>query len=817
MKRTDVPFIFLPVSALPLNSSPTVNPAVILVHITEWETVSGNYGLDRSHWYVYQSKCPTDKADDCTFHQTGFHADGRRPLIYGYKTVWLLGVNHFASALDPNSISISYKVSVVPDVSQTIQDLGQLASAVLGASAGGVLGLGPSAPPNSLVAVAKIKGLKKLPFIVNMSYSMNVVQPGALPDGRVGTAYTGNINPTGGNGSYRFQVVGRTLPTGLSLDPNTGAISGTPSDLLSTRTPFPFTVEVTDTSSPPIKGRIEAVINIDPGRQIAPVSSPTAAIRGHLFSVAVSPVGSISSYSYSVTTGSLPLGLSLDKTSGVISGNPSQSGNYSFTVHMIDTSDASKTADVPVSIQVADPSPVALRAAVLPIQELPAGQLGIPYNTGLTSTIGNLSIDGSLPAGLAFNGTTGAIFGIPTLKGDTYFTVVVTPATGVAGNPTSTRAHLQVLDAPASTPAGTKLAPDLTIYAKQPLETSLPAGQVGLSYGATIQVQESPGSPSAGAKYQCTVEDQALLTALGLTASVNGSNELQLNGAPKAAGRYELIVDIKDQSHSSSKPIRARVKLEIRQSLITVSLGATAASGGGANPQGGQKGQQAGGQQGAGQQGGQGNGTGNAQSNQKQGGQQQNASSATQTQTNAAIQPVDCSSTNVTTPCTFTDNFRSDDKEPIDFGVGVAIPGPYENVYASATATPSLTRHTDFYGFVDFYPAFYWQNRDGWAPHFSVGLPLTSRVFYRPYFGLTESLTTWTKAEKYGFPIRIDFTAGFVYMKQQFPNASGTALTKDRVLKPMFGVEIPLADIVSKITGGKSGSSSTSKGAGTKN
>jgi len=70
----------------------------------------------------------------------------------------------------------------------------------------------------------------------------------ALVDGTLGAPYQGQLVATGGSPPLAWNITAGSLPAGLALSPSTGAISGTP-----TATPgaYPFTVEVTDTSSPP--------------------------------------------------------------------------------------------------------------------------------------------------------------------------------------------------------------------------------------------------------------------------------------------------------------------------------------------------------------------------------------------------------------------------------------------------------------------------------------------------------------------------------------------------------------------------------------
>src|SRR5262249_38484066 len=68
-----------------------------------------------------------------------------------------------------------------------------------------------------------------------------------LPDGVVSNTYTGPVNVFGGLGAITASISAGALPPGLTLDPNTGAISGTPT----IPGDYTFTVQVQDSFTPP--------------------------------------------------------------------------------------------------------------------------------------------------------------------------------------------------------------------------------------------------------------------------------------------------------------------------------------------------------------------------------------------------------------------------------------------------------------------------------------------------------------------------------------------------------------------------------------
>ena len=160
--------------------------------------------------------------------------------------------------------------------------------------------------------------------------------------------------------------------------------------------------------------------------------------------------------------------------------------------------------------------------------------------------------------------------------------------------------------------------------------------------------------------------------------------------------------------------------------------------------------------------------------------------------------------------CSYTRSFPVDDKEYWDVSLGLAIPGPYEAVYKSGTSgTPSssLKRHTDAYAFLDLYPFAYTAPKASWWPHVNAGVPITSQSLHRPYVGISEGIQKIVKT-----PIPINVFVGTVFMKQQlFTGIGPTRLASDWATKSLFGVEVPISGITSKLSPKSSKSTSAGK------
>jgi hypothetical protein len=153
--------------------------------------------------------------------------------------------------------------------------------------------------------------------------------------GTVGTPYSSTIAVTGGTAPYTFTLASGSLPNGLTLNSTTGVISGTPT----TAGPFSFTVKVTD-STP--GGSATATtsncgITIAPPSMTAQCVSATTGTVGTPYSSTIAVTGGTAPYTFTLASGSLPNGLTLNSTTGVISGTPTTAGPFSFTVKVTDS------------------------------------------------------------------------------------------------------------------------------------------------------------------------------------------------------------------------------------------------------------------------------------------------------------------------------------------------------------------------------------------------------------------------------------------------------------------------------------------------
>ena len=148
------------------------------------------------------------------------------------------------------------------------------------------------------------------------------VTPNPLSSGTVGTAYTGS--PSAGGGTAPFTWTATSLPAGLSISPSTGAITGNPTAT--------GTATITATDANGCTGTTSLTINpfACPTITVTPAILPEASV-GQPYSETPTASGAGGGASYGWSATSLPAGLSINPTTGLISGTPTAEGTATIT------------------------------------------------------------------------------------------------------------------------------------------------------------------------------------------------------------------------------------------------------------------------------------------------------------------------------------------------------------------------------------------------------------------------------------------------------------------------------------------------------
>lgn len=220
-------------------------------------------------------------------------------------------------------------------------------------------------------------------------------------------------------------------------------------------------------------------------------------------------VSGTSPFTFSLAAGSLPAGLSLNSSTGAITGTPTAAGSYSFTIqanNAVGSDTQAYTGTVTASAVVPNITTTALDSLT---QGTAFSQsLAATGTSPLTWTISA----GTLPSGLSLNGSTGVISGTPTGSGAYSFTV---QATNTAGN--DTQAYSGTIASSGVAPTitttslntitqGTAFSQTLNKTGSTPMTWGISAGTLpaGLSINSSTGVIS--GTASVSGSYSFTVQ-----------------------------------------------------------------------------------------------------------------------------------------------------------------------------------------------------------------------------------------------------------------------------------------------------------------------
>lgn len=261
--------------------------------------------------------------------------------------------------------------------------------------------------------------------------SVNIT-PTSLSNPQVEVAYSQQFSATGGTAPYIWSYTGG-LPAGLSLS-STGLLSGTPA----TASGYSFSVYASDATGF-VGNKSYTVTVARPTITVTPttISNPKV---GTAYGVSFAATGGTGPYSWQ-SSGSVPPGLSLT-TGGVLSGTPTTSGSYTFTVTVYDRYSAPGSRSYTVT--VASASVVAISPT-----SISGLKVGYEYSQQFTATGGTApytwTSSGAVPAGLIFD-SSGLLSGTPTTQTSYSFNIIATD--GSAGAYSRTNAYSVTVAAP---------------------------------------------------------------------------------------------------------------------------------------------------------------------------------------------------------------------------------------------------------------------------------------------------------------------------------------------------------------------------------
>ncbi|MGD0931029.1 MAG: Ig domain-containing protein [Candidatus Korobacteraceae bacterium] len=177
------------------------------------------------------------------------------------------------------------------------------------------------------------------------------IQTISLPNGTLNDGYSVPLVATGGVAPYSWLKTGGNLPAGLNLTPG-GVIQGT---AMATGM-FNFAVKVTDSDSPANTATANLAITVAGTGQLLGVT--TASLPGAtvntFYNALLAANGGFTPYTWSILSGTLPPGLSLNPTTGQITGLPGSAGLWQFTVKVTDNQRNTATQALAISVNTGD-------------------------------------------------------------------------------------------------------------------------------------------------------------------------------------------------------------------------------------------------------------------------------------------------------------------------------------------------------------------------------------------------------------------------------------------------------------------------------
>jgi hypothetical protein len=247
------------------------------------------------------------------------------------------------------------------------------------------------------------------------------------------------VTATGGYGTYTYSI-SPGLPTGLSFSTTLGTVSGTATTVSNTTS---YAVSITDLTPQTTSSSFSLNVVLPAAVTATTLASVTTLTQSSSVGTPFTPVTATGGYptlnglTYAISP-ALSSGLSFNQGTGAISGTPStySTATTTYTVRVTDTLNQTSSTTFGLYIQ----TPTFTVTTGVPSQTLVKSVASNPFTPVTASggtTVYSYSVAPSLPSGLTFSTSTGAVTGTPTVAGSTStYTVTISDTLSHSGTGT---------------------------------------------------------------------------------------------------------------------------------------------------------------------------------------------------------------------------------------------------------------------------------------------------------------------------------------------------------------------------------------------
>jgi hypothetical protein len=372
-------------------------------------------------------------------------------------------------------------------------------------------------------------GMKSYTLTINCATI--TLSPATLPDGTVGATYNQTITASSGTAPYTFAVTSGALPPGITLS-SAGLLSGTPTSPGS----FPFTVTATDANGCTGSRSYTVLINCAT-ITLSPATLPGGTV-GAVYNQTITASGGTAPYTFAVTSGTLPPGLTLSST-GLLSGTPTTAGSFNFTVTATDANGCTGSREYALVILSSPPPTIAgfspssgiagdsITIAGTEFIGANAVRFGnesatftVISNTQITATVPTTAITGPISVitskGTAISSTSFTILKMPTVTGFTPLSGAVGTSVTITGTNLPSVTEVRFNGASAGTP---------TVVSATSIRTTVPAGAI--TGKITVINRASPQGVTSATTFKVLPKITGFMPASGIageSVTITGTN-----------------------------------------------------------------------------------------------------------------------------------------------------------------------------------------------------------------------------------------------------------------------------------------------------